>query len=309
MTDRLPTQPTPEPAPTGAGSPNDPSTIVDYYSEAGLDYGAWSRNFNMHFGYFKPGMNPFRLEPMLERINREVVARLGLPSDQNCRLLDMGCGLGATARTVAGLLPLVRVTGITLVPWQVEKARELTAEHPRSAQLEFTQGDYCAMPYATGSFDGVYAIESCCHADGYDKADFVREAHRVLRPGQRLVVADGFLKKTTRPNALLRYCLGKLSEFWALETFPEIQRFVARLEAEGFADVEVEEVSWNIAPSVMHIPWVMTRFLFRELFRGKGRLSRRRRGHLIACLLAPIVGMARRRFGYYLIVACKKIAA
>jgi hypothetical protein len=29
--------------------------VVRYYSEASQDYGAWSRNFHMHFGYFRFG--------------------------------------------------------------------------------------------------------------------------------------------------------------------------------------------------------------------------------------------------------------
>jgi len=36
--------------------------IIHYYSETGMDYEPWSRQFNMHFGYFKFGMNPFNRE-------------------------------------------------------------------------------------------------------------------------------------------------------------------------------------------------------------------------------------------------------
>ena len=36
-----------------------------YYEEAGMDYAAWSPAFNMHFGWWRRGMNPFRREPML----------------------------------------------------------------------------------------------------------------------------------------------------------------------------------------------------------------------------------------------------
>ena len=52
--------------------------LIHYYSEAGPDYGAWSPKFNMHFGYYASGMNPFRLEPMLERMNGEVIKALSL---------------------------------------------------------------------------------------------------------------------------------------------------------------------------------------------------------------------------------------
>jgi hypothetical protein len=49
-----------------------------YYEEAGPDYAAWSPNFNMHFGFFRRGMNPFDREAMLEEMNLQVLRRLAL---------------------------------------------------------------------------------------------------------------------------------------------------------------------------------------------------------------------------------------
>jgi len=59
----------------------EPVPFQRYYTEAGPDYAAWSPNFNMHFGYFRSGLNPFRLEPMLEEMNREIRLRLYLDRD------------------------------------------------------------------------------------------------------------------------------------------------------------------------------------------------------------------------------------
>src|SRR6266542_85614 len=39
--------------------------LIAYYEEAGPDFGAWSPAFNMHFGYYRFGFNPFRRERML----------------------------------------------------------------------------------------------------------------------------------------------------------------------------------------------------------------------------------------------------
>src|SRR5215471_21808300 len=50
--------------------------LEQYYSEAGPDYAAWSREFNMHFGYYRVGRNPLCREVMLEQMNAEVLARL-----------------------------------------------------------------------------------------------------------------------------------------------------------------------------------------------------------------------------------------
>ena len=39
--------------------------MVRYYEEAGPDYEAWSPSFNMHFGYWEGGANPFDREAMV----------------------------------------------------------------------------------------------------------------------------------------------------------------------------------------------------------------------------------------------------
>ena len=84
-----------------------------YYEEAGPDYAAWSPDFNMHFGYFRWGMNPLRREAMLEQMNQEVLGRLRLPGHSAVRVLDMGCGLGATLRSIARRVPDADLNGIT----------------------------------------------------------------------------------------------------------------------------------------------------------------------------------------------------
>ena len=59
--------------------------------------------------------------------------------------------------------------------------------------MRVIQGDYEDTILPAGSFDGAYALESTCHWHGADKSALLSEAHRLLRPGGRLVVADGFL--------------------------------------------------------------------------------------------------------------------
>lgn len=279
--------------------------VVRYYSDTSQDYEAWSRKFNMHFGYFRLGVNPLALERMLDEMTRQVLERLQLDFHNGHRLLDMGCGLGAPARFAAREFPETQIDAVTLVPWQVEQARRLADHDGLDGNIRFLQGDYTDTPFSDDTYDGVYAIESACHAAGYDKEPFIREAARVLKPGRHLVVADGFLKGTQPMNPLLRWCCSVVCRNWALETFAERDQFVDCLKRNGFEDVCVEDLSWRIAPSVMHVPWVTARFLVERLIKERLRLNRVRWGHILACLLAPIIGMARTRFGYYLITARK----
>lgn len=106
-------------------------------------------------------------------------------------------------------------------------------------------------------------------------------------------------------NPLLKWAFTKVCRNWALENFAEIACFLKCLEEEGFIIERIEDASYRIAPSVAHIPWVTARFLILQLVKNRLRLGRVRWGHLLACVLSPVVGMARARFGYYLITARK----
>jgi MPBQ/MSBQ methyltransferase len=294
------------PAPPSVPRDSKSLDVVRYYTEAGQDYEAWSRDFNMHFGYFRRGLNPFQLERMLEEMSRQVLRRLKLPPHSDGRILDMGCGLGATIRLAGREYRNLRIDGITLVPWQIAHAEQLTAPDLLQRRVHFHQGDYTASAFADDSYDGIYALESACHDAGYAKEGFVREAARILKSGQRLVVADGFIKGIQPMNPFLRWCYRRVCDNWALETFAEIGQFIAALKRNGFADIAIEDASLRIAPSVMHIPWVTLRFLVKQLFETRLHLNKVRWGHIIACLLSPVIGMARARFGYYLITATKQ---
>ena len=246
-----------------------------------------------------------RLETMLDEMTRQVLGRLHVAPDSPRRLLDLGSGLGGPARFVARETAGLRVHAVTIVEWQAKQARTLARSAGAAHRVQFLQADYTRTPWAESTYDGAYAIESACHADGPDKATVIREAARVLKPGARLVVADGFLKHGRPMFGWFRWCYRKVCSNWAVEDFAELGPFVRAMRESGFIDVRVEEISYRIAPSVMHIPVVTARFLLRELFQSGWRLGAVRWGHLLACVLSPIVGMARSRFGYYLITGEK----
>ncbi len=134
--------------------------LEQYYSEAGPDYAAWSREFNMHFGFFRFAANPLDREAMLEQMNAEVLQRLHLAGIAKPHLLDLGCGLGATLRSFSRRLPHARLVGLTPVPWQVEHARALNQAAGCGVQVRVLEGDYENSLLSSASYDGIYALES-----------------------------------------------------------------------------------------------------------------------------------------------------
>ena len=283
----------------------EPVSFQRYYTEAGPDYAAWSPNFNMHFGYYRRGMNPFRLEPMLEQMNREVLARLHLSPRQPAHVLDMGCGVGATLRSLARQLPAARLEGITLVPWQVEHGTTLNQACPDGARIRLSLGDYEHTGFAAESFDAAYALESSCYAHAVNKQALLTEAHRLLRPGGRLAIADGFLLRPAPTHGLQHAIYRKLCECWVIETLGEIDACVRELGTLGFREVQVEHLQYTVAPSVFHVPIATLRFLLGDVLFGETKMTPARWNNVLAPILLPFVSAPFGPMSYCLLTAMR----
>lgn len=274
-----------------------------YYEEAGPDYAAWSAHFNMHFGFFRRGMNPFDRESMLEQMNLEVLALLQ-PTGASPRILDMGCGLGATLRAIARSLPTADLHGITLIPWQLDQARCLNASTSATQHIELALANYEHTSFLSNTFDAVYAIESSCYGIGSAKPRFIREAHRLLRPGGRIVVADGFVgpgKFRGLQPAIYR----KLCDCWVIDTFGEVDAFTGELECTGFRDIVVQRIQSRVTPSVLQIPWVTLKFLLTDVVFGPRQMTRARWNNVLAPILLPLASYPIGPLAYYLISATR----
>ena len=121
-------------------------SIIEFYEQAGSDYEHWSRDLNMHLGFYRRGMNPFDRETMLEQMNVEVARRLALDPTSRSLLIDLGCGMGSIARSAARYYPHSIIKGITLVPSQVKIASQLNDIANLARRIEILQGNYVALP-------------------------------------------------------------------------------------------------------------------------------------------------------------------
>lgn len=275
-----------------------------YYEEAGPDYAAWSPHFNMHFGYYRGVMNPFDREVMLEQMNCEVLNRLRLSEDGSPRVLDMGCGLGATLRSIARNLPSAELHGITLVPWQLERGRDINSSEAQTSHIRLSLADYESTGFPSESYDAIYAVESSCYGTGPGKSRLIREAHRLLRSGGRFVVADGFIgegKFRGPQKAIFR----KLCECWVINTLGDIRAFAVELRRAGFSDIVVERIQARVTPSVLHVPFVTLKFLIGDVLFGPSRMTSARWNNVLAPMLLPFVGFAVGPVAYYLVSATR----
>jgi ubiquinone/menaquinone biosynthesis C-methylase UbiE len=108
--------------------------------------------------------------------------------DRPARILDVGCGTGVFASRLRAVLPRVEVYGVDLVAEMLKKGQSRWRLH-RGHVLPI-QGDSERLPFASGTFDIVTCANSFHHYPRQDRA--IAEMGRVLRPGGRLLVIDGY---------------------------------------------------------------------------------------------------------------------
>jgi ubiquinone/menaquinone biosynthesis C-methylase UbiE len=105
-------------------------------------------------------------------------------------VLDIGCGTGLAARTIARRTNFSgRVTGIDLSPYLVEAAKRLADKEGLGDLVEFRSGDTRDLDILDGRFDAVVAHTLVSHVQ--EALTVLKEAGRVVKPGGLIAVFDG----------------------------------------------------------------------------------------------------------------------
>lgn len=274
--------------------------MVDFYNEATEDYEFWSKDFNMHFGYFIPfKTNPFKRDSMLNQMNTEVLKRLNINNSKH-RLADFGCGMGATMRHALKHYKNLVAYGLTLSQFQQQNGNELL----KGKNGIILQENYNHTSFENNSFNSVVAIESFCHSG--HSIESLNEASRILKHGGKIVIADAFLKKEVSQLCYgSNYAYNRLCSHWSLEKLEAIDNYKSLMEKAGFTNITIEDKSFRVAPSVLHVPFAIIGFTIKKLLNTKS-LKRESLHNLKGSFYALLSGLHMKSFGYYIISATKK---
>jgi ubiquinone/menaquinone biosynthesis C-methylase UbiE len=101
-------------------------------------------------------------------------------------VVDVGCGTATQAIDLAARRPAVRVIGVDGDP----QILRLAGAKPGAERVELREGDATALPLEDGSAAAVICSLLLHHLAPAPKQAALSEAHRVLRPGGVLHVAD-----------------------------------------------------------------------------------------------------------------------
>lgn len=160
------------------------------------------------------------------------------------RLLDVGCGIGGSARILAADYGF-EVLGISISPAQIARAQALTPE-PLRQHCRFAVMDALALELDDQEFDAVWSVEACPHMA--DKQRYADELLRVLRPGGLLAVADWNRRDDTKVtmNRLERWVMRRLLDDWAHPEFASIEGLRGHLQGSRHGSrLEIDTADWT----------------------------------------------------------------
>ena len=138
---------------------------------------------HIHHGYFNGYENTTSDEAQIVLMQNII----NLIPEQNIEsILDAGCGMGGASVFLEKHYHAA-VRGITLSRRQMEIANEYARQH-NAANIHFSIEDALEMQTIDNeTFDLVWSLESC--EQFYDKARFLKQAHRVLKKNGVLALA------------------------------------------------------------------------------------------------------------------------
>ncbi|NJL86862.1 MAG: methyltransferase domain-containing protein, partial [Leptolyngbyaceae cyanobacterium SM1_1_3] len=262
------------------------ANAYDAWTEDGILEFYWGEH--IHLGHY--GSPPKQKDFLKAKSDfvHEMVRWGGLDKlPQRTTVLDVGCGIGGSSRILAKDYGFA-VTGITISPQQVERARQLT---PTGLSAQFLVDDAMALSFPDESFDVVWSIEAGPHMP--DKAVFAKELLRVLKPGGVLVVADWNQRDDRRQplNVWEKPVMQQLLDQWSHPAFASIEGFSELLEATGLSS-QVVTADWTTEtlPS-----WLDT--IWQGIVRPQGWLRYGLSGFLKSVREVPTLLLMRLAFG------------
>ena len=177
--------------------------------------------------------------------HRAIIRRIRAESaNRPIRVLDVGCGTGVFAERILSAVPHAQVWGVDLVSAMLVKGSSRWKRH--SGQVVAIQGDSERLPFDSGAFDFVTCANSFHHYP--NQANAVAEMKRVLKPGGRLLLVDGF-RDAPWGWFIFDVCV---AGFEGEVHHCSRKQFRELFEAAGLVDV-TQEINRGPAPFIMNL--------------------------------------------------------
>ena len=218
------------------------ASAYDAWTEDRLLEQLWGDH--VHLGHYGAPPTSCDFRKAKEAFVHELVRWSGLDQlPTGSLVLDVGCGIGGSARILARDYGL-DVVGISISPAQVKRATQLT---PSGLTCRFQVMDALDLQLPDHSFDAVWSVEAGPHMP--DKQRYADELLRVMRPDGLLAVADWNRRDPsdggmTRPE---RWVMRQLLNQWAHPEFASIKGFRQNLDNSAHHRGQIVTDDWTQA--------------------------------------------------------------
>lgn len=198
----------------------------------------------------------FNVDRLWRRRTVAVVRR-----DAPGRIVDIATGTGDLAIALARALPGARITGVDLSPEMLAVARRKVEARGLGERIRLEEGDAEHLALPSAEADAVSVAFGVRNFD--DPLKGLRELHRLLRPGGRIVILEFSRPGNRLFRALYEWYSFRLLPFVgglvsrekrayeylpaSVSAFPSGEDFLALLRRAGFTACEARSQSWGIA--------------------------------------------------------------
>lgn len=111
-----------------------------------------------------------------------------LPEEENCRLLDLGCGTGLELEEYFLLNPSAMVTGIDLSQGMLSALEKKFANR----NITLILGSYFDVPFGEHAFDAAVSVESLHHFTKEEKIPLYVKLLDALKENEYFILTDYF---------------------------------------------------------------------------------------------------------------------
>ncbi|WP_418318730.1 class I SAM-dependent methyltransferase [Piscinibacter sakaiensis] len=264
------------------------SQVVAYYEHCHDAY----RKYHSSEGSVHLALNdgdrfdPDGFHGQLRRMEQSWTQAAAAPRD----VLELAFGQGFNLNYLAPRHPGIHFTGLDLTPVHAQITAE-RLQRNKLSNVSLTLGDFHHLPYADGSFDHVFTIESLCYAT--DLPRVLGEVARVLRPGGAFTIFDVYQPRPnpdTDADSLLAAEL--IARGMALERWQLLDELLAGADTVGLQPERRAVLNDQILPdlrrleritgAIIRFPWLGRRALARRSpLRGRNILA----GYLMRCVM------------------------
>lgn len=165
-------------------------------------------------------------------VTQTLIERCALADKE--RVLDVGCGVGATASHLAKR-GIPRVVAFDLLHSMVVQAKERARRDGVAAPLWFVTADAQYLPFVDGTFDGVLCESVITFIE--DKTQVLQAFARVTRPGTCVGLNEEVWRRP--PTGAMR---NYARTIWDIpEEIPEADVWADTVRAVGFKNLWVQE--------------------------------------------------------------------